>query len=122
MVRILILEDDLEAVSKLLNRLKNLELKLKIDFSVMVLSEYTQAEWLNKTDMEFDIILLDRDCKAACSFHVLNIEKFGIERVISISSIPAYNQQASVRGVSKVIWKNFEDLMVLQIKQSNWSN
>jgi len=59
---------------------------------------------------KFDIILLDRDCKLAGSFHVLNLEKFGADKVISISSVPEYNDQAQKRGVTKVILKDYQYL------------
>lgn len=53
---------------------------------------------------------MDRDCKLGKSFHVLDIERFGAENVISISSIPEYNKEARRRGVKKVILKDFENM------------
>src|SRR3989344_6808511 len=94
-IRILILEDDLETLSLLLKKLHLLEEELANsaspkDFSLITLSEYTQVEDLiNKSqNLDFDVILLDRDCKAGGSFHVLDIERFGAGKIISISSIP----------------------------------
>lgn len=117
--RILILEDDLETVSVLLGKLANLENELmksdnKVEFPVTVLSEYTDVEQLvnNQNPNKFDIILLDRDCKIAGSFHVLDIEKFGVGKVISISSTPPYNEDAKQRGVARVVHKDYSNLNV----------
>src|SRR3989344_4357643 len=94
-IRILILEDDLETLSLIFEKLHLLEEKLANsekpkDFSVVTLSEYTQVEeFINKSQkFDFDVILLDRDCKAGGSFHVLDIERFGADKIISIPSIP----------------------------------
>lgn len=123
-IRILILEDDLRALSFLINRLGKLEETLdSADFSITVLSEYTQVEeYINNTKMNFDIILLDRDCKACGSFHCLDIERIGADKIISISAIPQWNEEAEKRGVEKVILKThenieeFADRVVSQIK------
>ena len=116
-VKILILEDDLETLSLLLKKLHLLEEKLADsekpkDFSVVTLSEYTQVEeYINKSeDFKFDIVLLDRDCKAGGSFHVLDIERIGPEKVISISSIPEYNEEAKQRGITRAVWKDYKNL------------
>lgn len=116
-IRILILEDDLETLSLILKKLHLLEeelehVELPKDFSVVTLSEYTQVEeFINKSDkLDFDIILLDRDCKAGGSFHVLDIERFGADKIISISSIPSYNEEAKQRGVTRVVYKNYQNL------------
>ncbi len=115
--RILVLEDDLETVSVLLGKLASLENELmksdnKVEFPVTVLSEYTDVEQLINIQNpdKFDIILLDRDCKIAGSFHVLNIEKFGVGKVISISSTPPYNEDAKQRGVARVVHKDYSNL------------
>jgi len=116
-IRILILEDDLETLSLLFKKLHLLQEELEekspaATFSVTVLSEYTQVgEYINKSkNLDFDVILLDRDCKAGGSFHVLDIERFGVDKVISISSIPDYNEEAKARGIKRIVHKNFEDL------------
>lgn len=116
-VRLLILEDDLETLSLIFKKLHLLQEELEAKspaatFSVTVLSEYTQVEELiNKSkNLDFDVILLDRDCKAGGSFHVLDIERFGVKKVISISSIPDYNEEAEKRGVSKTVWKDYKNL------------
>ena len=116
-IRILILEDDLETLSLLLKKLYLLEEKSAdsgspVEFSTVTLSEYTQVEELiNKSrDLDFNIILLDRDCKAGGSFHVLDVERFGPNKIISISSVPEYNEDAKSRGIKRIIWKNYQNL------------
>ena len=59
---------------------------------------------------QFDIILLDRDCKLNNSFHILDIERFGADKVISISSVPEYNKQAQQKGIKRVILKDLKDI------------
>lgn len=111
--KILILEDDLEAVSKIMAELYNLEGQFApYDFDVTVLSTYEAVEKLiNPQDKDaYDVILLDRDCKLAGSFHTLDIEKFGPEKIISISSTPTWNEEARKRGVTRVAPKSFSDL------------
>ena len=90
---ILILEDDLKTLSKLLAELAKLEEDQPFYFSLVILTDYIQVEdYINDNPKaKFDIILLDRDCKLAGSFHVLNLEKFGADKVIAISSVPEYN-------------------------------
>lgn len=111
-IRLLILEDDLRALSFLLNRIGQLEEKLDgVDIAVTVLSEYTQVEeYINNTKMPFDIVLLDRDCKACGSFHILDFEKIGVDKIISISAIPQWNEEAKSRGVQRVILKTHENI------------
>lgn len=108
--RILILEDDLEALSKILDKLFRLEKRLSIDISVVVVSEYTQAKRLNLTKDKFDLVLLDRDCKAGGSFHTLDIKKIGADKVIAISSVPGYNEKLFDHGITKVVQKTFDNL------------
>ncbi len=116
-IHILILEDDLETLSLILKKLHLLEEELADstppkDISAVTLSEYTQVEELvNKPNkIDFDVILLDRDCKAGGSFHVLDIERFGADKIISISSIPDYNEEARKRGVKRIVWKDYQNL------------
>jgi hypothetical protein len=107
------LEDDLETLSALLKKLAVLERRdYKFSFPVTVLSEYTQVEeYVNKKeDKDFDFILLDRDCKAFGSFHVLDFEKFNVDKIISISSMPEYNEDARQKGVTKIIHKDYTKL------------
>jgi hypothetical protein len=110
--RILILEDNLKTLSKLLERLSILEEDQPYDFCLVILTDHTQVQDYinNNPKADFDIILLDRDCKLAGSFHVLDLERFGAEKVISISSVPKYNLEAKQRGVKKIILKDFSSL------------
>lgn len=111
--KILILEDDLETVGKLLIALHKIEdREPKYAFDVTTVSTYLEVEdWVNKKPANYyDAILLDRDCKLTGSFHILDFEKFGPEKIISISSFPEWNKQAIEYGVTKVILKNFENL------------
>ena len=111
--KILILEDDFEAVSKIMAELYNLEGHFApMDFDVTVLSTYEAVEKLiNPQGSDaYDVILLDRDCKMAGSFHILDMEKFGVHKIISISSTPTWNEEARARGVTRVVPKSFSDL------------
>lgn len=111
--KILILEDDFEAVSKIMAELYKLEGHFApVDFDVTVLSTYESVKNLiNPQEKDsYDVIILDRDCKLCGSFHVLDIEKFGPEKVISISSTPTWNEEAQVRGVKRIVPKSFSDL------------
>lgn len=111
--KILILEDDFEAVSKIMAELYKLEGHFApYDFDVTVLSTYESVEKLiNPQDKNaFDVILLDRDCKLGGSFHILDMEKFGPEKIISISSTPTWNEEAKARGVKRIVPKSFSDL------------
>lgn len=109
---ILILEDDLATLTKILDRLNAIEEKQGIEFVIAVLSTYLQvAQYINKNPhASFDLILLDRDCKLGGSFHVLDIERFDPKKVIGISSVPEYNEEAKKRGVSRIVWKDYEHL------------
>lgn len=115
-IKILILEDDLKTLAVLLDKISMLEEDLQNknygDIAVTVLSEYTQVEeYINKLEKpNFDIILLDRDCKAGGSFHVLNLDKIDKDKIISISSVPEYNEAAKDMGIKKVVWKDYDSL------------
>lgn len=106
------MEDDLLTVSKLLKRLALLEIDQPFSLSTIVLSNYQQVEeFINlKSHLDVDIVLLDRDCKLTGSFHVYDIEKFGADNIISISSVPDYNEEAEKRGVRKTILKDYRYL------------
>lgn len=107
MKNILILEDDLETLSVIFRVLY----ETKIDFAPIVLSTYEQVEnLLNPSDLKFDLILLDRDCALGGSFHAIDFEKFGIDKIIGISSVPPYNEELLKIGVEAVINKEYQDL------------
>ncbi|HEY4507112.1 MAG TPA: hypothetical protein VJH71_03105 [Candidatus Paceibacterota bacterium] len=111
--KVLILEDDLETLGKLFQELYNLECEIEPkQFEFTALSTFEQVEKLINAipASEFDVILLDRDCKLGGSFHTLDIDKFGPEKIISISSTPKWNEQAYTRGVTKVVLKEYDDL------------
>ncbi|OQB05208.1 MAG: hypothetical protein BWY19_01143 [bacterium ADurb.Bin212] len=112
--KVLILEDDLKTLSFLLDRLAEFEEENieSFDIAVSIFSEYTHVEnYINKLPRDtFDVILLDRDCKLCGSFHVLDIEKFGTDKVISISSTPQWNEEAGQRGIEKIVHKDYENL------------
>lgn len=115
---ILILEDDLRTLSKMLEQLAVVEEEQMYDFSMVVLTNYLQVdEYINNNPKAvFDIILLDRDCKLGGSFHVLNIERLGPEKVIAISSVPKYNEEAKNRGVARVVSKDYRNLDAFSAK------
>lgn len=77
-------------------------------FAVTVFPEHTEVEsYLNKLgESSFDIILLDRGCKMCGSFHVLDFEKFGKDKIISISSTPKWNEEAKAAGITRIIPKD----------------
>lgn len=108
--RILILEDNLLVLSKLLANLELLEQNQPYSLSLVILTDYQQVEDYvnNNPKAHFDIILLDRDCKLGESFHNLNFERFGADKVISISSVPEYNKEAKKRGVKRVVLKDLK--------------
>ena len=109
---ILILEDNLQVLSKLLDKLFVLEQDQPYDFALMVLTTYQQVEeYVNSNPKAaWDIIILDRDWKLNNAFHVFDIERFGPEKVIAIASVPDYNQEAKHRGVKRVVLKDFKAL------------
>ena len=113
-INLLILEDDIKTLSVLLRHISDFEEALipKYDIDITIFSNYKQVETLvNNQPFDFyDIILLDRDCKMAGSFHVLNIEKIGVERIISISSTPQWNEEAQQRGIERVVYKDYSEL------------
>ena len=116
-IKILILEDDLKTLAKLLDKLYLLEEKLlnlpeKKDLFITILSEYKQVEeYINKNNsIQYGIVLLDRDCKAGGSFHILDIKKIGIDKIIGISSVLEYNKELRELGINKIVDKNYSHL------------
>ncbi len=110
--RILILEDNLLVLSKILEKLSVLEGDQPFDLSLTILTDYLQVEnFINANpEVKFDLIIMDRDDKMNRSFHVLDIERFGVEKVIAISSVPKWNNELKDRGVTKVIEKDLSDI------------
>lgn len=114
-IRVLLLEDDLETVSLLAEALVSIEQQLQekgLDVSLVVLSEYTMVQqYLNSLDVhQYHIVLLDRDCKAGGSFHVLDFNKFDKKNIVSISSTPQWNEEAQSKGITRVVWKDYDNL------------
>ena len=109
---ILILEDDLETLENILRILREIEFEKRVSFSTTILPDYQKTEtYINKNPhIKFDILLLDRDCFMGGSFHVVNLKNFDLEKVISISSLPQYNDEAEAKGIKKIIWKDYTNL------------
>ena len=109
---ILILEDNLKVLSKILDRLFILEGDQSFELCVMVLTTSSQVEEYinNNPKAKFDIILLDRDCKIGKSFYILNIKRFGKDKIIGISSVQEYNNELKQKGVKKIIQKDLKDM------------
>ena len=117
-IKILILEDDLETNQKILNILREIEDEKKVIFGATILPDYIQTEeFINKNpQIKFDVLLLDRDCYLGGSFHVVNLDNFDKEKVISISSVPGYNREAQEMGVKRTILKDFQNLNIFKAK------
>jgi len=111
-IKILILEDDLETVERILSVLRKIEEGKEAVFGATVIPDYLQVEELiNKNPhVKYDILLLDRDCFLGGSFHNVNLKSFDISKVISISSVPAYNDHAKAMGVTRMVPKDYADL------------
>lgn len=110
----LILEDDVETLQTIFSVLTELERKPGVEFITTQYSTYKDVEnMVNRHEVDkFDLILLDRDCKLGGSFHALDIEKFGADKIISISSVPQWNLEARERGITRVVEKDLLDLRV----------
>lgn len=111
--RLLLLEDDLEVAGKLLIALHRIEPHLApYGLDVTHLSTSTSVEQLVNTRPEqiYDAVLMDRDCKAGGSFHCVNFSRARPDRIISISSTPAWNHEAKQNGVIHIVPKSFNDL------------
>lgn len=123
-LKLLILEDDIKTLAVLLNGLHKLEEKLigqySQDLALTVFSDYSQVEeYVNRTNDVFDVILLDRDCKKGGSFHVIDLDKFGVDKIIGISSIPDYNVELKQKGVTRIVDKDYNNLETFALKVIN---
>lgn len=113
-IRVLILEDDLKACQAILKALEEVEfeaIKKGIELSALVFQErvfveefVNQREWTGE-----EIVFLDREANKgqAGNFHDLDFEKFDKDRIISISSVPDFNEDARKRGINRVVQKDF---------------
>jgi len=92
-----------------LDRLYTLEGDQPNELSVIILTNSQQVQdYINSNPKaDFDIILLDFDDKLGRSFHALEIERFGPEKIIGISSVPKWNEEARKRGVKRIILKDY---------------
>lgn len=108
---VLVLEDDLETVESIFKVFKELE-NNRFDFSMTVVPDYVKTNlYINKNkNINYDIVLLDRDCFLGGSFHNLDLSNFDIKKVISISSVPQYNIEAKNKGVIHIINKDYSNL------------
>jgi len=111
-IRVLILEDDLEALELIFSKLLEIENEKEVNFSVTTLSNYLEVEkYINSQEkVDYDILLLDRDDSLGGSFHNVNLSLFDKDRVISISSVPQYNSEAMAIGVKRVVLKDYSNL------------
>ncbi len=110
---ILVLEDDLEVGGRLLLALHRVEPFLApYDFDLTLLSTSDAVKQLINAhpERQFDVILLDRDCKMNASFHVLDLKHFDANNIISISSTPMWNHEARSNGILHCVPKSFSDL------------
>lgn len=111
-IKLLVLEDDIRTLRFILAVLDELGEHKGIDIAVTILSDYIQVqEYINKNpQIIYDILLLDRDCSLGGSFHSIDLSRFDKDKIISISSVFEYNQEAVKLGVKRVVLKNYEDL------------
>lgn len=114
-IAILVLEDNLYALSALMEQLGNLEQDLierGRDMTVVVYptSQFIETEVNDKNSQDYDVIILDRDDKQGTSYHVLDIDKFGPQKVIAVSTLSQWNNLLKKRGVNRIVRKNFLDL------------
>ena len=111
-IKILILEDDLETIEKIFSVLRRVENEKEVSFAATVIPDYIQVdEFINKNpQIKFDILLLDRDCFLGGSFHNVNLNNFNKDKVISISSVPQYNEDARKLGVKRIVPKDYANL------------
>jgi hypothetical protein len=111
-LKVLVLEDDVRTLRFILAVLDELGDEHKLDIAATILPDYIQVEqFINKNPhIKFDLLLLDRDCYLGGSFHVVDLHLFDINKIISISSVFEYNQEAVKLGVKRVVFKSYEDL------------
>ena len=112
-INVLVLEDDLETLEYILRVIKEISFNnTEKLIGVTVIPDYEKTEiFINKNpQIKYDILLLDRDCFLGGSFHVVNLKNFDLDKVISISSLPEYNDTAVKMGVKRVVSKNYDNL------------
>ena len=117
---ILILEDHLGTLSVIFGVLRS----LGGNFHPVVLSKSSQVKkLLNKSDLRFDVILLDHFCAEGRSFHALDIKRFGAKKIIAMSASSVCNDELKRLGVKRIINKDvnkldaFADKLAILIKE-----
>lgn len=110
--KVLILEDNLYALSALLKALGDFEqelmVKYGVDIAVTVYS--TMQDNRQLPDLDLDVIILDRDDKVGASFHDLHWNKIKVGTVIATSTIPEWNEMLARKGATHIVRKDFLDL------------
>lgn len=116
-IKILILEDDINALAHILRKLGKLKDKLVseepyIDFSVTILPEvYMVNKYINKDlSINFDMVLLDRDSKDKKSFHSLKFERYDPNKIVAISAVSKYNRMLRSKGIKRIVKKDYKNL------------
>lgn len=110
--KVLIFEDNLYALSALLKSLGDFEqelmVKYGVDIAVTVFSTIQDNRQL--PDIDFDVIILDRDDKVGESFHDLQWDKVKVGAVIATSTIPEWNHMLARKGATHIVRKDYLDL------------
>lgn len=100
-----------QAILKALEELEFEAIKKGVELSALVLQECVFVEeFVNQRDWTGEeIVFLDREADKgqAGSFHDLDFEKFDKDRIISISSVPDFNEDARKQGIHRVVQKDF---------------
>lgn len=111
-INILILEDDLETLENIVRTLREIENEKRISIAVTILPDYEKTDvYINKNpQIKFDLLLLDRDCNLGGSFHILDLTNFNKQNIISISSVPRYNDEALAKGARVGILKDYSNI------------
>ena len=111
-IKVLVLEDDLETIGQILKVLSQIEVEKGVYFGLTVLSTHREVEsYINQNKVEdYNLLLLDRDDYLGGSYHSVNLSLFKSDNIISISSVPDYNKQAKLKGVKRVVFKDYQKL------------
>lgn len=115
--KILILEDNLYALSALLKAFGDLEQELLTRYGsdIAVTVHSTMHVLKSEPKESYDVIILDRDDKEGVSFHDLEWDELKTDTVIGISTIDEWNQVLERMGVQHIVRKDFLEL-------ENWAN
>jgi hypothetical protein len=111
-LHVLILEDTPQVIESLRTAIEGISNDTGVDLrtSIYTTSREVEEEVNRFPAGYYDAIILDRNAADGGSFHVLDIERFGAEKIISISSLPHLNLKAAERGVNRLVDKNHRDL------------